>query len=84
MLASKKGRALAARMPRERVLTESDGPFAQLDGHPVKPWHVENAIQALSEIWLMSPREVDQKIHENLRGLLAAQNPVVASSFSQL
>ena len=28
MLRTEKGRALAARMPRERMLTESDGPFA--------------------------------------------------------
>ena len=29
MLRSRTGRALAALMPRDRVLTESDGPFAQ-------------------------------------------------------
>lgn len=71
MLASEKGRALAARMPRERVLTESDGPFAQLDGAAVMPWHVENAIRDLSQIWSLSPLEVDQNIHRNLETLLA-------------
>lgn len=81
MLASEKGRALAARMPRDRVLTESDGPFAQLDGNPLRPWQVEGALQALGEIWSMSAEEADQKIDENLRRLLATQGS--AGSFPQ-
>jgi TatD DNase family protein len=83
MLASEKGRALAARMPRERVLTESDGPFAQLNGEPVMPWHVENALRELSRIWSQPPQEVDQNIHRNLQSLLArhlATGEIVAAS----
>jgi TatD DNase family protein len=82
-LASEKGRGLAARMPRERVLTESDGPFAQLNGEAVMPWQVENAIQALSQIWSLPPEEVDQNIHQNLQSLLAkhlAAGEIVAAS----
>jgi TatD DNase family protein len=52
MLASKNGRALAARMQRERVLTESDGPFAQINGNVLNPWDVENAIEELSVSYL--------------------------------
>ena len=32
MLLGERGRQLVHRMPRDRVLTESDGPFAQIDG----------------------------------------------------
>src|ERR1700693_5301866 len=32
MLRSRKGRDLAVQMPRERILTESDGPFANVEG----------------------------------------------------
>lgn len=71
MLASEKGRTLVARMPRERVLTESDGPFAQLNGKAVMPWQLEKAIGELSQIWSLSPKEVDQNIHRNLQSLLA-------------
>ena len=83
MLASEKGRALAARMPRERVLTESDGPFAQLNGEAVMPWHVEKALGELSQIWSLPPEEVDQNIHRNLQSLLAkhfAVGEIVAAS----
>lgn len=70
MLAGEKGRALAARMPRDRVLTESDGPFAQLDGTAVMPWNVERAIHDLGAIWSLPEDEVQQTVDRNLRGVL--------------
>jgi TatD DNase family protein len=56
MLAGEKGRALAARMPRDRVLTETDGPFAQLDGRTALPWDAEQAITLLAEVWVNQSR----------------------------
>ena len=38
MLAGEKGRTLAAQLPRDRVLTESDGPFARIGDRAAKPW----------------------------------------------
>lgn len=70
MLASKKGREITARLPRERVLTESDGPFAQLNGETVMPWQVEIAIGQLSQIWLLPAEEVGQKIQQNFKTLV--------------
>jgi TatD DNase family protein len=70
MLAGERGRALAARMPRDRVLTESDGPFAQVNGEVLKPWDVEKAIHGLSRIWSLSPEEVTQAVDRNLQILL--------------
>ncbi len=48
MLAGAKGRALAAAMPRDRVLLETDGPFAQLRRAPLQPWDVTLACRSLS------------------------------------
>jgi TatD DNase family protein len=75
MLAGQKGRALAARMPPERVLTESDGPFAQISGTPVMPWDVEVAVPQLSDIWSVPPADVRGRIDRNLQLLLAAHGP---------
>jgi len=69
MLRSERGRALAARMPRDRVLTESDGPFAQIDGRAVMPWQVTEAARMLAELWSLSPDEAEQITHSNLRTL---------------
>jgi TatD DNase family protein len=70
MLLSENGKALAARMPRERVLTESDGPFAQLDGKAVEPWQVYKAIEMLGELWSMPADEVERCVNGNLRRLV--------------
>lgn len=70
MLGSENGKKLVQRMPPERILTESDGPFAQLNGQPVMPWHVERAIHELSAIWLLPPAKVAKTVDDNLRSLL--------------
>lgn len=70
MLHSAKGCALISRMPQERVLTESDGPFARLSGQPLYPWDVNKAISKLSEIWKLSPDECTDLINNNLRKLV--------------
>jgi TatD DNase family protein len=70
MLASDKGRALAARMPRDRVLTETDGPFVQLDGRAALPWNVEQAITSLAEVWSQPVAEVRVRISDNFRHLV--------------
>jgi TatD DNase family protein len=70
MLASENGREIVRRLPREHVLTESDGPFAQLNGVSVMPWDVARAIHELSAIWLVSPDKVARQINDNLRSLL--------------
>jgi TatD DNase family protein len=51
MLQSKRGRTLIAHMPRNRVLTETDGPFAQVARKPVTPSDVRIAIELLAQIW---------------------------------
>jgi TatD DNase family protein len=70
MLVGEKGRELVARMPRERVLTESDGPFAQIDGAAALPWQVEIALKPLSDIWSAPVSEVQETLNRNLRSLL--------------
>ena len=71
MLRSKRGKDLVMRMPRERVLTESDGPFAQLKGRSILPWEVGVAVDALAECWESDPGSVGQSLGENLAILLA-------------
>lgn len=72
MLSGERGRSLVAKMPRDRVLTESDGPFAQIGGAPVMPWQVDDAGAALARLWSVSTAEVDKTIRANLRELLAS------------
>lgn len=70
MLRSEKGRNLTARMPHERVLTESDGPFAQINGRSLWPWEGGDAVNQLAEIWGKSSEEVQNKVKNNLNALV--------------
>ena len=70
MLRSGRGRELAALMPRDRILTESDGPFAQIDGAALMPWQVRDALLVLADLWRTSAADVENAIQDNLKALL--------------
>ncbi len=72
MLASEKGRALTFLMPRDRILTESDGPFAQVDSRPALPWDTQRAVPALAAIWNEPEAAAEQRLLSNLRRLTVA------------
>ncbi len=74
MLAGEKGRALAALMPRDRVLTETDGPFARVGGQSAYPWDAAIAVEGLAEIWGVPQPEVEQVLRENLRRLTSTEH----------
>lgn len=78
MLRTAKGRGLVAEMPRERVLTESDGPFAVQAGRAAMPWDVQDAVVGLASMWQLSTSEVDEQLLRNLR-CLVGNGPVDAS-----
>jgi TatD DNase family protein len=57
-------------MPRERVVPESDGPFARVKGKPVLPWETELVATQLSSLWSVSVDNVDRILMDNLEKLL--------------
>lgn len=69
MLRSAKGRALVARMPRDRVLTESDGPFVQVSGKSIMPWEVDQCVPELAELWSIEPTNARSLLADNLARL---------------
>ncbi|MHC2462486.1 Qat anti-phage system TatD family nuclease QatD [Bradyrhizobium embrapense] len=72
MLAGERGRKLAADMPRDRILTESDGPFAQTDGRSLYPWDAAAAEKTLADIWNVAVDEVRGQLMLNLRRLTSS------------
>lgn len=69
MLNGERGRGLAAKMPRDRILTESDGPFAQLEGRPLLPWDAAKAEPVLADVWRESEDDVRGQLLSNLKRL---------------
>jgi TatD DNase family protein len=73
MLTTAKGRELVATLPRNRVLTETDGPFVRREGRTLVPRDVSHTIKLLAELWVIKNSEVEAKIVSNMRELLKAQ-----------
>lgn len=69
MLNGKRGRTLAALMPRDRILTESDGPFARIDHRSILPWEVGRAVKILSDLWGSDVEETQLTLNDNLQRL---------------
>jgi len=69
MLCRRKGRALTALMPANRVLTETDGPFGIVSGKPLRPGACAGAIRVLSELWQLDAPTTQRTIVASLREL---------------
>lgn len=74
--ASASGRALAAKLPQQFVVPESDGPFAQFKGEPVMPWSADLTAQHLGHAWGMSAADAGQILDSNSRRLLELMGAV--------
>ncbi len=74
MLLGERGRRLATTMPRDRVLPETDGPFAQRNGASLLPWEASDVASTLAGLWHASPEAVLGMFEGNLRRLLAKHN----------
>ena len=70
MLDSPRHRLLIATLPRERLLTETDGPFVRAGESAARPLNVSATVTALAGVLLMSPAAVQSLILRNLSNLL--------------
>ncbi len=59
------GRNLAALMPRDRDVSESDGPFAKVRGVHVMPWDANTVAIKLAEIWRVSQDDALSALKSN-------------------
>lgn len=66
MTRSQRGRDLLAAMPKDRVLTETDGPFAPGPNGALPPGEVADALVACCNAWSVSPEEARNTVNENL------------------
>jgi TatD DNase family protein len=65
MLSSAKGRSLVAQMPLNRILLETDGPFAQVQNAVLKPWDVDLVYPFLAKTFVVEPGEARSRIDLN-------------------
>jgi TatD DNase family protein len=64
------GRALAAKLPRDRVVPESDGPFAKENGATVQPWSMRRTAHLFAPHWECTEHEALATLNANGQKLL--------------
>lgn len=67
---SRSGKALAQHLPQDRVVPESDGPFAQLYGKSVMPWSSHLTAQHLADAWGVTLVNATDTLERNSSRLL--------------
>lgn len=71
MLDAVAGRRILAAIPPERVLTETDGPFVTVHGHPARPSDIAQIIPQLARLWAIDAVTAARRIEDNFRQALA-------------
>ena len=66
MIHSKNGQRIINRIPKHRLLTETDGPFIKVQGKAAMPANVEFIHRYLAEVWGASEKAVEAQAEENL------------------
>jgi TatD DNase family protein len=70
MLRSKNGQNIIKQLPIDRILTETDGPFTNVDSNPCKPKDVIRTVEILSGLLEASPDSLRCNILANLKKVL--------------
>lgn len=67
MIRSKKGRSLVSRIPEDRILTESDGPFVQNGASPSSPLDMPAVTNALGDVWQCTQKVACARVFRNFK-----------------
>ncbi len=70
MTRSRSGKAIIERLPIDRVLTETDGPFVKVAGRPAQPRDVSLVEAFLSQLWERDCDDVQLQVKRNLRAAI--------------
>lgn len=70
MTRSDRGRSLVADLPLDRLLTETDGPFTQVDNRPAEPADVRTTVAAIAAVRNLPSAAAAKAIRANLGSLL--------------
>jgi len=79
MTRSQSGQRVLAELPKERVITETDGPWAKLGGRACRPADMPGLVTALARIWSEEPEAARQRVIANMAAMAAAARTTLPS-----
>lgn len=71
MMQTDRSREVVSRLPLDRILTETDGPFIKMDGRPARPADVARVVETLAHSRGLELPTMISTIQSNLRSLLS-------------
>src|SRR5690606_5376999 len=71
MIKSESGKKTIQRIPKDKLLTETDGPFIEIGNRPIKPGEVIEVCNYLSVTWNIPLVDVKLIISENFKRILS-------------
>lgn len=71
MIKGQNGREIISIIPRDKILTETDGPFGTYNKKSLMPWDVNKLYPFLSGLWNISILEVEKIIEMNFRKIIS-------------
>jgi TatD DNase family protein len=77
MVSAESGRALIRRIPRDRLLTETDGPHVLVNETPALPWHVGLVEEFVAQEWGCSQADVSRQVWSNFTNLVKQSLPTI-------
>ncbi|MCL6218930.1 Qat anti-phage system TatD family nuclease QatD [Zunongwangia pacifica] len=70
MVKSMSGRKIISKIPKQLILTETDGPFVSENSLPIKPGQVQKVILFLASQWQLSEKEVKTILFRNFKRMI--------------
>jgi len=70
MLSGAKGRRVLEELPKEKVLPETDGPFARCGSKPFMPWEAVTILEHVAVAWNLTHSNASEQLNQNLTTLL--------------
>jgi TatD DNase family protein len=71
MIKSMSGRKIISKIPRHLILTETDGPFIEVNNSPIIPGQVKTVISFLASEWKINENEVENIIWSNFKNIIS-------------
>jgi TatD DNase family protein len=70
MLVDEKRQRLVSSLPRDRLLTETDGPFTATAGRPSEPKDVADCVSGLARLYRCDDAQMASTIRSNLKAVV--------------
>ena len=71
MLRTERHRTMVASLPRDRLLTETDGPFVETPRGTVRPPDVKGTVSQLGDVFGFTAEDMRSGLISNLKHLLS-------------